>query len=217
MASYLSILGAGGHAKVVAYTARAQFPDIRLEFFARDKPAALEPYSGSINAFIEQAKGKTFFVAIGDCATRLKIAQRARESGAESICLVHPNAVVAPDVKIGTGSLVAAGTVIHPNAQIGSDCIINTGSIVEHDCLVESGVHLGPGAILAGGAVVRRSTWIGMGARVLEGREIVENVVLGAGAVATRSIREAGVYMGIPARPKLDSNNRLQKGGERTI
>lgn len=45
--------------------------------------------------------------------------------------LVHPSAVVAEDIQLGTGTVVAAGAVINPGARIGKGCIINTCSSVD--------------------------------------------------------------------------------------
>lgn len=200
MTRHLCILGAGGQAKVVAFVARSQFPDIRLEFYAQENPHGLKPYAGSVESFLEQAQGKCFVVAIGRNQTRLKLAALARQAGARAKSLVHPAATVAPDAQIESGSVVMAGAVIHPHASIGQDCIVNTAAVVEHDCQVHQGVHLGPGSILAGAAVIRRGTWIGMGARVLEGREIAEDIVVGAGAVVLRNLSERGIYVGVPAQ-----------------
>lgn len=184
---------------MVAFVARSQFPEIELEFFARERPEGLGPYGGDVEEFLNAARGRAFVVAIGDNAIRRKFGEAARGVGGIAQTFVHPGAIVAPDAVIGSGCVVMAGAVVHPQAKIGRDCIINTMAVVEHDCKVGPCVHLGPGAILAGSASVGADSWIGMGARVLEGRNIAEQIIVGAGAVVTRSLERAGTYVGVPA------------------
>ena len=44
------------------------------------------------------------------------------------VTLIHPDAVIAEDVKIGIGTMVMAGAVINLGTRIGQGCIINTCS-----------------------------------------------------------------------------------------
>ena len=104
------------------------------------------------------------------------------------------------DVQIDEGSVIMANATINSSVQIGKHCIINTGAIVEHDDFLENYVHISPNAALAGNVKVGKRTHIGIGANVKNNINIVSDVIIGAGAVVIRDIKEKGVYVGIPAR-----------------
>src|SRR6185369_1577945 len=48
-------------------------------------------------------------IAFGHCAARLKAAEFARTKGFLLATAVHPTAIIASDVVIGAGSVIAAG------------------------------------------------------------------------------------------------------------
>lgn len=195
------IIGAGGHGKAVA--------DIVLRCgdnllgFLDDCPCYPEalygyPILGKIPDY-EKYPDATFLVAIGDAKIRRKIVERMQ--GVNWYTAIHPAATVSEmGVRIGEGSVVAAGTVISPFAQIGNHCIINTCAVVEHDCWVEDYVHVAVGAKLAGTVTVGQGTMLGMGAMVCNNIHICEDCTIGAGAVVLHSIDENGTYVGVPAR-----------------
>ena len=53
---------------------------------------------------------------------------------------------------------------------------------------------------LAGGVTLGRRCWVGIGACIIEGIKIADDVVIGAGAAVVEDITEPGVYVGVPAR-----------------
>ena len=114
---------------------------------------------------------------------------------------IHPSAIIAEDVKIGTGSVIMAGVVINPGTVIGKNCIINTCSSLDHDNLLEDYVHISPGAHLAGTVTIKEGTWICTGAIVKNNITIGKNNIIGAGGVVIKDIiEENGTYIGVPAR-----------------
>ncbi|WP_374669153.1 acetyltransferase [Ramlibacter sp.] len=197
----LLILGAGGHGRVVADAALRAGGWTRVLATDRD-PARC---SGDllpgvlclpIEAALEEAG--TWHVAIGDAASRV------RECGALGArafaCIIHPGASVSPFAHLAPGCLVAAGAVVAPGARIGEHGIVNHGAVVDHDCDIGPFCHLAPQSALGGGVRLGRGVMVGSGARVLPGLEVADDVVIGAGAVVHRSIREVGTYVGVPAR-----------------
>ncbi len=136
----------------------------------------------------------------GDCKARLALAELARARGFRLATAIHPSAVIAADVKVGEGTVVAAGAVINPGARIGENVIVNTCASVDHECVVGDGAHVSPGVRLAGGVVVGRGAWVGIGATVVDRARIGAGAIIGAGAVVVGDIPDGVVARGIPAK-----------------
>lgn len=115
--------------------------------------------------------------------------------------LVHPAAGLDPRyVELGRGNLVTRGTVFTCDIAVGDDCLFNWNATVGHDARVGSYVVANPGCNVSGHAVIGDAVLLGTGCQVLEGRSIVADTTVGAGAVVVRSIDRAGTWVGVPAR-----------------
>ena len=194
----LAIIGASGHGKVVADIARKNGyseivfldDDERIHECGGYSVIGKSSEAGTIDADI--------IVGIGNAGIRKRIQESILDE--KLVILIHPDAVVAEDVMIGSGTVVMAGAVINPGARIGKGCIINTCSSVDHDCKVGDYVHIAVGSHLCGTVSVGDGTWIGAGATVSNNVSICSDCMIGAGAVIVKNIDSAGTYMGVPAR-----------------
>ena len=197
----LIIIGASGHGKVVADIA-AKSGYTEIAFF--DDNEAVKSCMGypviGKTAELERYTENEFFVAIGNPEIRKGLQRRLLNRGIEAVTLIHPDAVIASHVSIGTGTAVMAGAIINPGSKIGAGCIVNTGATVDHDNDIGDFVHVSVGAHLAGSVTVGDCTWIGAGAVVSNNINICGGCMIGAGAVVIRDIKESGTYVGVPAR-----------------
>ena len=202
------IIGASGHGKVAADIAlKCGYTDIVfLDDNISIKNCGRHSVVGS-NDRVEDINGDVI-VAIGNSAARRRIQESIEEE--RLAVLIHPDAVVAEDVTIGSGTVVMAGTVINPGSMIGRGCIINTCASVDHDCKLGDYVHVAVGAHLAGSVEVGDETWIGAGATVSNNIEICGRCMIGAGAVVVKDIEEAATYLGVPARQKQETGFKEQ-------
>ena len=192
----LVIIGASGHGRVIADIARLNgYEDI---VFLDDNKEVKECGGYPVIGDSSTAPDGEIVVAIGNARIRKMLMKRY--SDRVMPVLIHPNAVIARDVNIGSGTVVMAGAVINPDTVIGAGCIINTCSSVDHDCNVGDYVHVAVGAHLCGTVNVEESTWIGAGATVSNNINICGNCMIGAGAVVVKDITEEGTYVGVPAR-----------------
>lgn len=193
------ILGAGGHAKVIA-EAIIKSGNRVIGFLDDEKLEDTEIYLGikvlgKINDCINY-KNYRFIIGIGNNKVRKEISNKYNLNWCT---VIHPSAIVASDVKIGLGTVIMPGVVINPGTIIGNHCIINTSSSIDHDNIIEDFVHISPGCHLAGTVKVKENTWLCIGTIVKNNITITSNSVVGAGAIVIKDIVESGTYVGIPA------------------
>jgi len=208
--SDLLILGAGGHAKVVAETTLASGVASRLAFLddrctgSAGCPHVLGwPVIGPLAWSLQphtQAQFSAALVAIGHAATRLSWIQQLQAAGYALPVLVHPTAWISPSAEIGPASVVFAQAAVQTHATIGIGAILNTGCSVDHDAQLAEGVHICPGARLAGEVQVGARSWIGIGASVIQQVRIGSDVTVGAGAAVVRDLPDRVTAVGVPAR-----------------
>lgn len=196
-AKKIIIIGAGGHGRVVAEIARLNgYCDIK--FLDDDKNNALA--CGNISDYVDFLQDYSFFVAIGCNVVREKLQKQIEKGGGNIVTLIHPTAVLSSDMKIGKGVVVMPGTVVNTGAVIEDGCILNTCSSVDHDCKIGRFSHISVGVHIAGTVEIGERNFICAGATIINNLSICSDCVIGAGAVVIDSIKEKGIYSGIPAR-----------------
>lgn len=200
----LVIVGAGGHAAVVAEAAQLDgiWDDI---CFVDDKYPDIDeiigrPVVGDLSAVQKlSVDGASFIVAIGNNETRLKVHEKIARNGGHLVSVIHPSAAVSHSAILQPGTAVMAQAAINARTSIGIACIVNTGATLDHDCRLESGVHISPGANLAGGVTVGERAWIGLGASVINNVSIGSAAVVGACAAVLTDVPANRTVVGIPA------------------
>ncbi|WP_026377291.1 acetyltransferase [Aestuariibacter salexigens] len=206
MAETLYIIGAGGHGKVCADTAKATGHYNHIAFLdsQRDIGDAIGEWEvvGRPESFADFADTHSvFFVAIGDNRARRQWLQRLTGEQVGIATLVHPTSIIAEHVHIGAGTLVVAGSIINGFTQIGQGCIINTATSIDHDCSIGDYVHIAPGCHLAGTVTVGEEAFVGIGSAVIPNISIGSHSIIGAGSAVTSNIDGNVVAVGSPARP----------------
>lgn len=199
------LVGAGGHARVVADTLLALDPDTRIVMLDAEYPALRENDGFPVVGTIEQLEEfrhthAVGFAATGNAAERLRAIEMLRQRGFEVPALIHPASWVSPKARLGAGTIVMAGAVVQTGSVIGLGGIINTGASVDHDCRLGDGIHLAPGARLAGGVEIGNRAWVGLGAVVKEYLSIGSGAAIGAGAAVIRDVADDDIVAGVPAR-----------------
>lgn len=199
------IIGAGGHAKVVADIVEKRGDTILgfLDDNIEKDTIIIKNYKviGDLNNRFSMSildNNIEFIIAIGDNKRRKEIAENT--PNIKFYTAIHPNAQLGLDVNIEEGTVIMANACINSSSKIGKHCIINTGAIIEHDNIIEDYVHISPNASLGGTVKVEECTHIGISATVKNNIKICDNVIIGAGAVVVKNILEKGTYIGLPAK-----------------
>lgn len=199
----LLIVGAGGHGKVVADTARNTKRWEKIAFIDDQYPNCSLinwPVIGNTHSTLNlRDEYPSLIVAIGDNVLRTELINRYKAEGFNIPVIIHPTAYVSESVFIGEGTVIFANAVINADAKLGVGCIINTAATIDHECKLNKGVHVSPGAHLAGSVTVGKYSWIGIGACVIQNIFLGNGVMVGAGAVVINSFPDNVTIIGTPA------------------
>lgn len=190
-AKTLYLLGAGGHAKVVADLVALDRRYKKIVLVEKKDESRIFSAKACVHAL----------VAVGDNHLRRTIAARITDQAAKVVfpTFVHPSAVIAAHVRLGAGTVVMAGAVVNMATTVGEHTILNTGCVVDHDCSIASFGSVGPGASLGGNVSLGEESSVGIGASVAHGISIATQTVVGAGAVVIRDLPALVVAYGVPA------------------
>lgn len=201
------IIGAGGHAKVIADIIHKSGDNV-LGFLDDTKEKGniiIKDINlkviGKVDECVKISKINSnvkFIIAIGNNQIRKQISERYKDI--EYYTAIHPSAQIALDVEIEEGTAIMANACINTSAKIGKHCIINTGAIVEHDNQIENYVHISPNGTCCGTVKIGELTHIGAGAIVKNNINITSECVIGAGTIVVKDINEKGTYVGVPAK-----------------
>ncbi len=115
-------------------------------------------------------------------------------------CFVGPFVEIQKNVKIGKRTKIQSHSFICEMVTIGNDCFISHGVMFINDTF-KKGKPAGGDKSRWKKTVIGNNVSIGTNATILP-VNIVDNVVIGAGAVVTKNITESGVYIGNPAKLK---------------
>lgn len=211
MSKPVIVIGAGGHAAVVADALLGVGTRV-LGFTDPDaaRRASLLcglPVLGDDSVLRAHAPDQVLLAngvgGLGDEGEplRRRLQQRLEGEGWQFCPVIHAAAVVSPFAVLDGAVQVLAGAVVQAGARLGSGCVINTGAIVEHDCVIGAWSQLGPGAVVCGAASVGAGSHVGAGAIVRQGLVLGEGTRVGAGAVVVKHFSGSGLLIGVPARP----------------
>jgi acetyltransferase EpsM len=209
------VIGAAGHGQEVAWSLREQLvargDEGEIVFFDDVVPSGLvESGIGDVVGTLDDVRdwlepssaGETsrLVLGLGLPRTKAEVIRRLALDDALWETVVHPEAILGPNVTIGPGCYVAASAVITVNAWVGRFVTVNVHCAVTHGGIVHDFATLHPDVHLSGGVEIERGVELGSGAVAIPGVRIGEWAVLGAGCVATRDLDGRCTWVGVPAR-----------------
>lgn len=113
-------------------------------------------------------------------------------------CFIGPFVEIQKDVKIGRETKIQSHAFICELVSIGDHCFIGHGVMFINDLFSQGGPARGNKELWKSTHIGNHVS-IGSNATILP-VSICDHVVIGAGAVVTKSITEPGIYAGNPAR-----------------
>lgn len=208
--SDLVIIGAGGLGReifAVCDAANQETPRLNVLGFVDDNvngdvPGTGRRVLGGLD-WIQRNAGKNsmrFICGVGNTRSRKRLVQQCMQYGCIFSTVVHPDVVVPPDVAVGTGTVIMAGTRFTTNIRIGSHVVIYLNCSITHDVVIGDYSVVTSGCNLSGSVILEEGVHLGTGASVIEGRRLGAGCIIGAGSVVIRDILPAVTAAGVPCR-----------------
>ena len=140
-------------------------------------------------------------VAVGNPASRWRIVRRlASQSPRSYATLVHPSATIGSRSTLGSGTLVYPGVILDTDVTVGNHVILNKTCTIGHDALICEFVTISPGVNIGGAVDVQIGCDLGINSATVQGVNIGEWSILGAGAVVINNIAANTTAVGVPAK-----------------
>ena len=210
MSKPLVIIGAGGHASVLAETllteGRSIIAVISPEDISDNSPlVGINRLTNDEDLLTAYSPGQVELVngmgAIPGNDMHFQLFTYFSEHGYRFISVISPDATVSKYAQLADGVQIMAGAIVQTNASININCIVNSGAIIEHDCCIGAHNHIAPNATLSGGVITGSQVHIGTGACVIQSIKIGQQAVVGAGCTVVRDVPEKQVI--VPARSRI--------------
>lgn len=216
----LYIIGAGGFGKEVAWLVERINKTRKtwnIKGFIDDNKTGDDRQSGysivgDVQFLKEIAEHREVYAvcAIGTAQVKKQVIERLKDSKVKFATVVDPSVIIANRTKIGEGAIICANTVLAVDSSIGNHVIINISCVIGHDAVIEDFVTVHPSVNVSGNVSVGDTSELGTGTRIIQGKTIAPNTIIGAGAVVVKDITESGTYVGIPAQ-KVEKNTGKKK------
>ena len=160
------------------------------------------PYLGTSADLNTTPEPLAVAVAVGSPAGRAAVVARLTSAQLRFPRLVHPNVALHPRQRIalGTGCIIQQSCVLTCDITLGRFVLLNLGCTVGHDAGLADFCSLMPHANVSGAARLAAGVYVGTNATVIQGVQVGENTILGAGAVAVRDLPANVTAVGVPAR-----------------
>lgn len=203
------IVGAGGFGReVYSWTFGRLWStnaDVNVGFLD-DNSEALDSFprlkscwSGRISDYAPRS-GDRLLMAIGDPSAKLTVGKMLQSRGAVFASFVHPSAIIAQDVQIGTGCVICPFAVACCNVRLGDFVLMNVGSLAGHDSVIGDGCSLSPHSDVAGQVQLERGVFLGCQTVIVPKTRVGEFSRIGAGSVVISNVRPNVSMMGVPAK-----------------
>lgn len=204
----LYIIGAGGFGREVAWIVErinSIKPTWNLKGFIDDNETLWGSTEGEYHVFggceyLSALEDVYAVCAVGSSNVRKKIIEKLKDTSVKFATLVDPSVLYSNSVKIGEGAIVCAGTIITVDVNIGDHVIVNLDCTIGHDAVIDNFVTIYPSVNVSGNVLIGECSELGTGTQIIQGKKVISNTIIGAGAIVVKDCLESGTYVGSPAK-----------------
>ena len=127
-------------------------------------------------------------------AAKRRVVTALRARGARFTNLVHSNAVIGRNVRLGEGCIICPDVTLTCDIQVGNFVTVNVGSSIGHNTVLGDWTTLSGHCDVTGYAHLEEEVFMGSHASILPGVRVGRSAVVGAGSIAV---------INVPARATL--------------
>lgn len=204
----LYIIGAGGFGREVAWIVErinSIKPTWNLKGFIDDNETLWGSKEGEYHVFggceyLSALEDVYAVCAVGSSNVRKKIIEKLKDTSVKFATLIDPSVLYSNSVKIGEGAIVCAGTIITVDVNIGDHVIVNLDCTIGHDAVIDNFVTIYPSVNVSGNVLIGECSELGTGTQIIQGKKVISNTIIGAGAIVVKDCIESGTYVGSPAK-----------------
>ena len=135
------------------------------------------------------------YLSIDNILIRKKLISKYNFKG-----IISKKSYVYNNVEIKKSTNIFQNCYIGPNVSIGLNCKINNNVSINHDTVIGNNVVIGPGVVINGKVIIQDNVYIGSNCTVLNNVKIAKDVFIGAHTLVSKSLKQKGLYYGVPAR-----------------
>jgi len=204
----LIIVGAGGLGREVYSWLSQEIkkkPNYKIKGFIDDNPKSLDEFEypvkviGTISDYFPNPDEK-LVLSILNPETKKRIVKSLSQKGAEFYKLIHPTSIIGTNVKIGKGCIICPNCILTNDINLRDFIFINTNSSIGHDAIIGDFTSINGNVHITGRVKIGKECLFGVSAKVIPGRVIEDNVIVGAGSVVIRNVHSNATVFGNPAK-----------------
>jgi len=185
------LIGSGGHAREVMSQMRQTLPCFVDDEYLCKHTLPLSKFDPSKYLAM---------IAVGDSKQRKEICDKL-PSDTKYFSFIHSSAhIMDASIFAGKGAFIGANCILTTNIRIGNHVILNRGNHISHDCIIGDFFSAMPNSIVSGNVSIGNQVYLGANSSIKEKVCLSNDIKIGMGSVVTKSLNQAGVYMGVPAK-----------------
>ena len=154
---------------------------------------------GSLDEILE-GEPIHYTIGIGSPGARRAIDQRFQARGWDAATLIHPEATMGHDVRVGEGSIICAGVRLTTNIELGRHTHLNLNVTVGHDCTLGDYLSVNPLVAISGWVTTGECVMFGTHSTILQNLNVGAESVVGAGSCVVKNVPSNVTVKGVPAK-----------------
>lgn len=207
----IALIGSGELARrLITYVNETGFASVKGmfdDFETKGSEKNGYPILGPLAEISELHKKGLFdeiMIAVGykNFAFRKAVFERIIREDIPVTTYIHPTAHISESATVGTGSIVLINCIVEMNSRIGNNVFLSSASYISHDVIVGDHTYCAPSINMAGKSIIGECCFLGINTTTINGMEIGDNVISGAGSVITKPVSPGVLVAGVPATVK---------------
>ena len=156
---------------------------------------------GTVDFLLGRKEETNVVIAIGSPSVRSMIYEKLKfNNNILFPNIIEKNVRIDKTIKMGIGNIICSHSILTVNIELGNFNHVNLDCTVGHDVIMNDFITVYPSVNISGNVEIGNYCEIGTGTQIIQGKSIVDNVIIGAGAGVVKNIKESGTYVGCPVR-----------------